>query len=246
MALSNSYLLCLIFCAFAITPSLASISRLLLPFSSRIDVNETIPEKLESMQFLAAPDLVSHRNLQSLINVSFAQLSCNDPMQSPCDTYSAVGASYTSNGRLTIPCGKCVTMDITDNSTLTFSGGMRIIGKLNFPNEAIVIIRTTSLIVEGELSMTSTDAITGSPKVKFIMTGTAAVTFTPSAPNSMVCGTSGCNIGPKAVVIAGGKLNIRGISDSCPTVAYMEDMDMSEVNTFPAVSFDLKKMRNRS
>jgi hypothetical protein len=127
-------------------------------------------------------------------------------------------------------------MDINDNSTLTFSGGMRIIGKLIFPNEALVTIRTTSLIVEGELSMTSTDAVTGSPKVKFIMTGTAAVTFTPTAPNSTACGTSGCNIGPKAIVVAGGQLNIKGISDTCPTVAYMEDMDMSEVNTVPTVS----------
>jgi hypothetical protein len=91
--------------------------------------------------------------------------------------------------------------------------------------------------------MTSTDAITGSPKVKFIMTGTAAVTFTPSAPNSMVCGTSGCNIGSKAIVVAGGKLNIKGISDSCPTVAYMKDMGLSGALPIPTVSRPEKKWR---
>ena len=167
----------------------------------------------------------NHRDLEVMVNASFAPLSCNSQMQIPCASFSTVGASYTSNGMLTIPCGKCVTMDITDNRTLTYAGGMRIIGQLDFPNSAQVVIKTSSVIVEGELSMVSTDPITGTPKIKFILTGSAPVIFTPSTPNQMACGLQGCNVGPKAIVVAGGKLNVKGIADDCPTVAFMLSKD---------------------
>jgi len=196
LRLCNLYLLGLAVVLSA-DPSVAFFSRFFRSVDSAVDATDSILVKSESIQDVILPqELEHHRNLQTLSNSPFAQLTCNSPM-SACAPYSAVGAAYTANGLLTIPCGKCVTMDVTDNSTLTFSGGMRIIGKLVFPNEAVVTIRTTSVIVEGELSMTSTDPITGSPKVKFIMTGTTAVTFTPTAPNSAVCGSSGCNVGPR-------------------------------------------------
>mmetsp|Transcript_21119 Transcript_21119/g.30171 ORF Transcript_21119/g.30171 Transcript_21119/m.30171 type:complete len:1744 (+) Transcript_21119:152-5383(+) len=186
------------------------------------------PETITNVVYTNEKEQQQHRDLQTLGNASFVPLSCNSPMQSPCDSFSSVGASYTTSGLLTIPCGKCVTMDITDNRTLTFTGGMRIIGKLDFPNSAVVMIKTPSVIIEGELSIISTDVVTGTPKIKFILTGSSPVTFTPSSPNSLLCGSSGCNVGPKAIVVAGGKLDVKGIADDCPTVAYMMDMGLSK------------------
>mmetsp|Transcript_21116 Transcript_21116/g.30168 ORF Transcript_21116/g.30168 Transcript_21116/m.30168 type:complete len:1724 (+) Transcript_21116:152-5323(+) len=191
------------------------------------------PETITNVVYTNEKEQQQHRDLQTLGNASFVPLSCNSPMQSPCDSFSSVGASYTTSGLLTIPCGKCVTMDITDNRTLTFTGGMRIIGQLDFPNSAVVI-KTSSVIVEGELSMVSTDPITGTPKIKVILTGSAPVIFTPSTPNQMACGLQGCNVGPKAIVVAGGKLNVKGIADDCPTVAFMLSKD-DEAQQTPSV-----------
>mmetsp|Transcript_16327 Transcript_16327/g.23934 ORF Transcript_16327/g.23934 Transcript_16327/m.23934 type:complete len:1770 (-) Transcript_16327:229-5538(-) len=155
----------------------------------------------------------------------FYPLTCNNAM-TPCTPWSITVQSYTNGaGKVTIPCGKCLTMDKTDASTLDVVGGLHIEGKLDVPNSARVTIRTPFIIVEGELSMTSEEKVTDTPNIRVIMTGDSDISFVPNSQNANACGGFGqpCQIGSKPIVVAGGKLNIIGLPPTCPTWVYLED-----------------------
>eukprot|EP00591_Stephanopyxis_turris_P000751 CAMPEP_0195512226 /NCGR_PEP_ID=MMETSP0794_2-20130614/4252_1 /TAXON_ID=515487 /ORGANISM="Stephanopyxis turris, Strain CCMP 815" /LENGTH=1612 /DNA_ID=CAMNT_0040639961 /DNA_START=347 /DNA_END=5185 /DNA_ORIENTATION=+ len=125
-------------------------------------------------------------------------------------------------------------MDITDARTVALDG-LHIQGKLEFPNTAKLTINTQKVIVEGELVMTNTDVITGTPKVKIVMTGSTEQVFEPHSSNAAGCGGAGqsCAIGKKAFVVAGGKLTINGMPDTCPSWANFQDLS---VGTMPVPS----------
>jgi hypothetical protein len=148
-----------------------------------------------------------YRRLQGM-NI-FVPLSCNAAlqMQTSCPSWTSVfGSSTTSfSERVVIACGTCVTMD---QQNLTLAQGLDIHGKLIFPDGFAVTMRTASLTVQGQLEMHSTGPVDGTPRIRIIMIGDQAQTFTPIGENAAKCGSGGsCNVSRKAITVAGGKVN---------------------------------------
>mmetsp|Transcript_52985 Transcript_52985/g.78551 ORF Transcript_52985/g.78551 Transcript_52985/m.78551 type:complete len:1770 (-) Transcript_52985:364-5673(-) len=182
------------------------------------------PRELSSPTNFMTPSVLEPEDISGYARTledsgDFRPLTCNQAY-SACELWSAVVDEYTDqNGKVFIPCGKCVTMDKTDHSTVIIDTGLHIEGKLEVPNSARVTIQVQHIVVEGELAMVSTDEITDVPKVRVILTGNNNdVTFVPNAENAAACGGPGqsCYIGKKGIVVAGGKLNIEGMPQSCP------------------------------
>lgn len=150
----------------------------------------------------------------------FSPLTCNPVSWSSCT--SKVSDNLPSKSSpLVIPCGQCYTFDMEGN--VTFAEGINIIGKLQFPLNHKATISTPFVIVQGELEIV-VDTPQVSPENKattFILTGTNDVIFNPTdSPNQKACASlpnGQCNIGKKPFLIAGGKVNIMAISDSCIT-----------------------------
>ena len=133
----------------------------------------------------------------------------------PCVNWSTKSYDPTA-GVVTIPCGECVTMDAS--SDLELPNGLDIQGKLIFPDGYKITLSTPSLFVQGILEMTSTRATSDTPDVKIILTGDDNHFLTPHPENSALCpGSSGCSVGNRPVIIAGGVLNIQGLQENCPT-----------------------------
>ena len=179
---------------------------------------------IDNLDFLVEADghtRVHPRMLQASKN--FLPLTCNSGV-----TWSCVPWSFGLNPTdVEIPCGTCYNMDaFTNNEVITLSGSLNIKGRLVFNDGTKVTLKTTGVIVEGELAMTSTKPIDGTPDIVIELTGTDDVMFTPDTTNSDACGGNfaPCNLGPKPIVVAGGKLDINGMSDTCPTWFLVEDV----------------------
>jgi cell surface hyaluronidase len=160
------------------------------------------------------------RNLQVDGMRDFRTLSCNANLNTAqCKTWTSVFGTATSfSARVVIPCGQCITMDVTSGD-LDLSGGLDVLGKLVFPDGYKLNLSTTVLAVQGELEMIATKTVDGIPNIKITMVGTADKSFTPIDVNAKACnGTETCNVGKKGIVVAGGKVNIHGLPDD--TVAW--------------------------
>ena len=148
---------------------------------------------------------------------TFYPLDCN-PTSWSCTSFGPSDLPTGSNP-LVVPCGQCYRFDITGNVTLS---GLDIKGKLLFPVNQKVNIFTPYVIVQGELEI-NVDHDKVSPDnlaTRFTLTGTSDVTFTPTdSPNQDVCSKTSneCKIGKKPFVVAGGKVNINSIPDTCAT-----------------------------
>ena len=83
----------------------------------------------------------------------FHPLDCNSNLDNaPCtDNVSDIMPTSGTSDPLIVPCGKCYVFDLPD-SQVYFPGGINIKGKLKFPENKKVIVRTTSIIVQGEVS----------------------------------------------------------------------------------------------
>jgi hypothetical protein len=128
----------------------------------------------------------------------FVPLSCNgDIGAAPCRSWiSVVGTSAVHSNRVIIDCGTCVVLDIATviwafpaNATLALLGGLDVRGKLVIkdsnpncrPSIKTLTIRTTLLVVQGELEMTTTNCksyVDGKP----VITGKDQL-FTPIGEN---------------------------------------------------------------
>ena len=132
-------------------------------------------------------------------------LPCNDESTMDCSTTPLSSLVLTAGQPLTIPCGACVYIDTTDDSTLVFPDGIRIEGKLYSPPTASVTLRTTFVLVLGIWEMDEPN----SGQVKVSLFGEDDVSFVqhPQQPNPNACNATsgGCNIGKKVIAVAGGK-----------------------------------------
>lgn len=163
------------------------------------------------------------RALTSTIDIGmFLPLSCNSELDSaPCDTNVSNAIGSIDLVPLTIPCGECWTLDsgaIDANNTVTFHHGINVIGKLVIPENSNVTIYTTFVVVQGELKITMSHPVVTPDygAVRFILTGSSDESFVPADSNIDVCGENAeCNIGKKAFIVAGGKLNIDAFPSSC-------------------------------
>jgi len=110
---------------------------------------------------ISVTDLLERSRKLSLVSSTigtFHPLECNINLASaPCTTN--VSANLPSNNNpLLVKCGECYVWDMND-STYTLVGGINIKGKLLFPTNKKVTIRTPYVIVQGEVSITSDDNI---------------------------------------------------------------------------------------
>ena len=145
----------------------------------------------------------------------FKPLDCNRDPWSNCESNLVSSIIPSSTNPLTIPCGECYTFDVQGNVTL---GGLDIQGKLVFPLNHKVNVYTPYVIVQGELEINNHATISpDNVGTSFILTGTQDVLFNPTeSPNQNACSGTAlgtCNLGKKAFVIVGGKMNIRGMPD---------------------------------
>ena len=139
----------------------------------------------------------------------FAPLGCNSNLESvPCTTgwKEAFGTSITYPTHITIGCGECIVMD-HDGPAIHLQEGINILGKLVFPDGYNLEVKTTKIVVQGELVMSATDkAVDGTPSIKITLEGEDEQTFTPADSNAGNCGGGDCSIGKKPIVVAGGKI----------------------------------------
>jgi len=155
------------------------------------------------------------RILQSEAIADFLPLPCNANGYSTCVPYSASALDLTS--LVTIACGTCITLDITDGSTIDFSEGLNIEGKLEILSQANLVLKSPMIIVQGEWSIDykSTPLTAPNPPVVIEMNGDTDRSFTPHSTNSAACGGSACNVGSKAIVVAGGKIDFDAMPQGC-------------------------------
>jgi hypothetical protein len=177
--------------------------------------NETFPV-LDDTQSITAKwshlRVAEDRRREQVMGIrSFKPLLCNSNILksgSVCSsTWSAMfGKSETHSNRIVIPCGVCVIMNHA-SGTLNLNGGIDIQGKMIIPNEVSIDITTTTMIVQGELIMTSTKPVDGIPNIKVTFVGSSEELFTPIDLNANACrGAATCTAGKKSFVVAGGKV----------------------------------------
>jgi G8 domain len=143
----------------------------------------------------------------------FVPLTCNANLDAAtCTSWSSkFGAESSYSTRLVIPCGECVTMDLSSEG-LVLLAGIDIIGKLVFPDGYKLNLSSTVIAIQGELEMTATKTVDGIPNIKFTMIGNNDKFFNPVDVNAGAChGAVSCSVGKKAIVVAGGKVTIHGL-----------------------------------
>ena len=160
----------------------------------------------------------------------FVPLACNAKI-APCTSWTKTFGTATSfSGRVVIPCGQCVTMDVSGGS-LQLLGGLDVIGKLVFPDNYVLNLSSIVIAVQGELEMTASKIVDGIPNIKFTMIGNVDRSFTPLFDNTGACnGDVTCNAGKKGIVVAGGKVNIHGLPRNTPSWTRLFDVAGSATN----------------
>ncbi len=176
-----------------------------------LDDNDGTPIEIKPASRLLSP--------QSAQIGTFQPLDCNPDSWTSSSCSALVSDNMPSAGQpLTIPCNQCLTFDMTGD--VTFADGIDIKGKLVFPVNHQATVYTPFVIVQGELEIT-VDHAQISPDnqaTRFILTGTQDIIFTPTdAPNQNACPGNACNLGRKPFVVAGGKVNINSMPETCPT-----------------------------
>jgi hypothetical protein len=172
----------------------------------------------------------------------FKKLKCNSRLKDdPCLTSWSMlyGAQLVFKDTVEIPCGTCVVMTHPLLGTLELFQGLTIFGKLIIPNGIVLDVRTTSILVHGELIMESSKPIDGTPDITitWIDTPNHPLSFRPpsNGENSEdICGGKhySCDMGRKPFIVAGGRLDIRGLpSSSMPTWVPIYDVDQSPIPT---------------
>ena len=162
---------------------------------------------------------------------NFGPLDCNAHLdQDPCTTtFSSLFRGSQWYETVVIPCGKCVMMD-RPVEVLQFFAGLDIRGKLLIPDGTQINIRTTYILVLGELEMESSKPINGAPDILIQWIHTEdelPITWRP--PNSQ-CGEpyDECDLGTRPFVVAGGKVTMRGLpSLDMPTFVPLLDLEAS-------------------
>lgn len=167
----------------------------------------------------------SIRHLSS--EILFAPLSCNNELDvSKCNTgstLSSILSNADTSNEVKIPCGICALVDTTDGSTVAIPSGLNIEGMLYFPSSSNVIIETTHIFVQGKLKM-DPPAPTSSNSIRIRMVGGDDQYLHPHEENAASCDEdTGCSVGKKAIIVAGGQLDINGLYDSdCPSFTHLK------------------------
>mmetsp|Transcript_3229 Transcript_3229/g.7175 ORF Transcript_3229/g.7175 Transcript_3229/m.7175 type:complete len:164 (-) Transcript_3229:12-503(-) len=110
-------------------------------------------------------------------HTKYTPLSCNEDIATAvCNVPLSALVGTNTMAEIAIPCGKCVTVDYSSSETVSFPGGLHIVGKLHFPPSASVTIETPHVIVQGVLKMEK-PALGNT--VKLLLSGTDDVSLYP-------------------------------------------------------------------
>lgn len=201
--------------------------RLVLVLSTLLLTVVQASAKLRASQDSVGAEIeVAARGLQA--DDDFRPLACNDGISSAqCSPWSSMFSSAPLN-EIVIPCGLCVTMDVT--GVLSLPAGLDIQGKLVFPDGVNLTLRAPYVRVQGELQMFSSKIPNGQEDVKFIIYGVdeTVTSFIPADSNRNVCGGFACQAGKKPIVVAGGKLVIEALPADFP--AWLNIYDVIDAN----------------
>jgi hypothetical protein len=176
--------------------------------------NNSTVETVEQVHYLRRTNPRRRRKQQVVGDGmrDFKALSCNSQILQTsyvCTrTWSSMfGTSNVQTNRIVIPCGTCIVMNHA-SGILDLKNGIDIQGKLIIPDGVQLRMTFPSMIVQGELSLTSTKPVNGIPNIVFTVVGTNnELTFTPIDVNANACkGQSTCTAGKKSIVVAGGKI----------------------------------------
>ena len=192
-----------------------------------VDVDFTLGETLNTTE---------SRRLSADHNM-FMPLTCNRNRCSAGTTTWKQENYKPSAGKITIPCGKCVTMNYDDSDVLELTHGLNIEGTLIFRNGYKITIKTPFIHVQGNLEMYARRKVTNEPDIKFILTGTNELitSFVPADNNRFACSGQGattpspCFVGKKPIVVAGGRVIMRGVPNECPTWTNLQDIARDQV-----------------
>jgi hypothetical protein len=166
----------------------------------------------------------------------FTPLSCNpvDANDWNCTPWPFGQASADD---VKVPCGTCYTMGAyTAGETIDIEGTLNIEGKLDFPDGTKLSLVAKGIFVQGELTMKSTKIVDGEPDITIQLVGDDDVTFTPNEENENSCSLGSCHLGSKPFLVAGGKVDIDGLPDACPTWTHIKEIKSGETPkpiTFP-------------
>ena len=193
----------------------------------------------------------------------FRPLTCNEdlgPESCASNPWSETGyggygdgddGGGPSRGRVTIPCGTCVTVDrCVDGDggrgwgeddvdvgappppplVLDLPHGLDVRGWLVFPEGCRAVLRAPFVHVQGRLTISSTGRVSppAGPGVRFVLTGSdggvEASSLDPHPENSAACGGGRCDVGRRPIVAAGGELRISGLPRDCPSWTVLRDV----------------------
>jgi hypothetical protein len=208
-------------------------------------VSATTPHDSPDLTWIDPNWKQDHRSLAGMHSDHnyFVPLSCNEPACNDGTTLWSDQGYSPEESTVVIPCGLCVTMDFDDSDTLVLPLGLDIQGTLIFPDGYRITIETPFVRVQGVLEMISTKPVTDEPSVRILLTGadTSLTSFVPAGENEFACSVMGattaslCTVGNKPIVVAGGRLNIRGLPESCKTWVKLEDVVAQTSLPSPAV-----------
>lgn len=159
----------------------------------------------------------------------FLPQACNSGLDAAdCSTTLSSLVNVNSGSEIVVDCGMCVTVDYVNGENVTLPLGINIIGKLYFPSSANLVLRTQHIFVQGELVI---DPPREMNIVKVLLFGTTNQSFIPHGENVVLCEVLGCDMSRKPIVVAGGKVDIRGLEDpSCPSWVKLKNVSNIEHN----------------
>jgi len=146
----------------------------------------------------------------------------------------------TINTKVVIECGTCAVIDEDLDVQI---GGLLVVGKLHIPARKRVRILTPHVFVEGILRIDPPDSVVPSNYgVDIILTGVEDQIFSFENQPPVLGLPPQENFGSKPFAIVGGKLDIRGMSEECPTWSKLLDVRradgvVKQIKVSPA-SFD--------
>lgn len=200
-------------------------------------VNNTYSERFHGLRKLSYRHLKAsvgeelEKNKKLATSHTFQPLACNGHHLSKITTVACLpwaSMNFSVTEEVFIPCGVCVTMeDFTKGEKLTLSKGINVEGRWHFPQNVRIVIQTAHIFIQGKLTITSQHIVQGpgTEKVKFIMMGDEDQLLVPNTQNAHLCGGEGyaCNVGPRAIVVAGGQVDIVGLMNGCPSWVRLAD-----------------------
>lgn len=181
---------------------------------------------------LFLPNFGCETKVDTTTCIPFSQYFREDLIKSPLDKFE-------------VKCESCVTMDEYQAGQIIRTGLIDVIGVLVFPNATKMTLVTPGIIVQGKLIMEREQNIIvdSDPDITIELNGKEDIKWEPTNSNSESCLNPAteemdCNIGKRAIVVAGGTVDIRAFPNSCKTWTHLADVvreDLPVPTTFSGV-----------